>query len=188
MVPPLLGSDDDPAEHLRTQRPARLPHLERFERELPSHHYDIVRISGVVPNFGKVREMCRHVRLVSPHSAIVVGSHVAGIPGIETMIAADHIVHGEGIAWMRALLGEDPNAPIVHPEVLSGFGFRILGIGSSRYYPRHRRHHRPSVGCRWAATSAPERDDTHRNPGLASIDGRQCTESRRVPKEERPAA
>ena len=29
---------------------------------------------------------------------------------------------------MRRYLGEDPEAPIVHPEILSGFGLRILGM------------------------------------------------------------
>ena len=38
------------------------PTLERFERELTSTEYDIVGISGIIPNFGKVREMCRRVR------------------------------------------------------------------------------------------------------------------------------
>ena len=103
------------------------PTLEKFERELISHEYDIVGISGIIPNVGKVREMCRRVRSLSPQSTIVVGGHVAGIPDIESMIDADHIVRGEGVAWMRKFLGEDPQAPIVHPEIVSGFGFRIPG-------------------------------------------------------------
>ena len=44
------------------------PTLERFERELTSNEYDIVGISGIIPNFGKVREMCRRVRRLSPKS------------------------------------------------------------------------------------------------------------------------
>jgi radical SAM superfamily enzyme YgiQ (UPF0313 family) len=104
------------------------PTLDKFERELTSHHYDVVGISGIIPNFGKVREMCRRIRKLSPHSSIVVGGHVAGIPGLEGMIDADHIVKGEGIAWMRHYLGEDPCAPVIHPEILSGFGFRVLGV------------------------------------------------------------
>ncbi len=35
------------------------PTLDRFERELRATEYDIVGISGIIPNFGKVREMCR---------------------------------------------------------------------------------------------------------------------------------
>ncbi len=123
------------------------PTLDRFERELISHHYDIVGISGIIPNFGKVREMCRRIRLVSPHSVIVVGGHVAGIPGIENMLDADHIVRGEGIAWMRSFLGEDSAAPIVHPEILSGFGFRILGMKVPDRTRDTAATIVPSVGC-----------------------------------------
>ncbi|HVO62118.1 MAG TPA: B12-binding domain-containing radical SAM protein [Terriglobales bacterium] len=123
------------------------PTLDIFDRELTAHAYDIVGISGIIPNFGKVREMCRRVRQLSPQSMIVVGGHVAGIPGIENMVDADHLVKGEGIGWMRRFLGEDPDAPIVHPEILSGFGFRVLGIG----LPDNTRDTAatiiPSVGC-----------------------------------------
>ena len=42
------------------------PTLQKFESELTAHHYDIVGISGIIPNFGKVREMCRRVRALSP--------------------------------------------------------------------------------------------------------------------------
>lgn len=123
------------------------PTLDKFERELTSQHYDIVGISGIIPNFGKVREMCQRVRRLSPQSVIVVGGHIAGIPGIENMIDADHIVRGEGVAWMRRYLGEDDSALVVHPEILSGFGFRILGMR----VPDNTRDTAatiiPSVGC-----------------------------------------
>jgi radical SAM superfamily enzyme YgiQ (UPF0313 family) len=104
------------------------PTLKGFQRELTSSEYDIVGISGIIPNFGKVREMCRQVRRLSPNSVIVVGGHVAAIPGLDKLIDADYIVRGEGISWMRRYLGEDTEAPIAHPEIVSGFGFRILGM------------------------------------------------------------
>ncbi len=52
------------------------PTLERFERELTSTEYDIVGISGIIPNFGKVREMCRRVRRLSPrvHRSSLAGT------------------------------------------------------------------------------------------------------------------
>jgi hypothetical protein len=103
------------------------PTREAFAREITEQQYDIVGISSIIVNVGKVREMCRIVRKLSPHSTIVVGGHVAAIPGIDHMIDADHIVKGEGIAWMRAYLGEDPNAPLRHPRITSGFGFRVMG-------------------------------------------------------------
>ena len=88
------------------------PTREAFARELTANSYDVVGISSIIVNIGKVREMCRLVRELSPHSTIVVGGHVAAIPGIETMVDADHIVRGEGIRWMREYLGENPEAPL----------------------------------------------------------------------------
>ncbi|MGD0973970.1 MAG: B12-binding domain-containing radical SAM protein [Candidatus Korobacteraceae bacterium] len=103
------------------------PTREAFAREVTGHNYDVVGISSIIVNVGKVREMCRMVRQLSPRSKVVVGGHVAAIPGIDQMIDADHIVQGEGISWMRRYLGEDPNAPIRHPLIASGFNFRIMG-------------------------------------------------------------
>jgi len=97
-------------------------------RELESGDYDVVGISSIIVNVGKVREMCRMVRELSPQSAIVVGGHVAAIPGIENMLDADHIVRGEGIAWMRSYLGEDETAPIRHPAIVSALGSRMMGV------------------------------------------------------------
>ena len=99
-----------------------------FARELTRHHYDIVGISSIIVNVGKVREMCRMVRRLSPGSTIVVGGHVTAIPAIEHMIDADHIVRGDGIAWMRGFLGEDVKAPIRHPHLVSAFDLRVMGI------------------------------------------------------------
>jgi hypothetical protein len=123
------------------------PTLETFEREVADNHYDIVGISGIIPNFAKVREMSRRVRQLSPNSSIIVGGHVAGIPSVEKMLDADHIVRGEGIAWMRRYLGEDPCAPFVHPEILSGFGFRILGMSVADNTRDTAATIVPSVGC-----------------------------------------
>jgi radical SAM superfamily enzyme YgiQ (UPF0313 family) len=104
------------------------PTRERFARELTAHRYDIVGISSIIVNVGKAREMCRMIRELSPHSTIVVGGHVAAIPGVEHILNADHIVKGDGIAWMREYLGEDPAAPIRHPALDSGFGLRVMGV------------------------------------------------------------
>jgi radical SAM superfamily enzyme YgiQ (UPF0313 family) len=104
------------------------PTRKAFARELTSHHYDVVGVSSIIVNVGKAREMCRMIRELSPHSTIVVGGHVAAIPGIERILDADHIVKGDGIAWMRGYLGEDTTAPILHPALSSGFDLRVMGI------------------------------------------------------------
>ncbi|HMC63140.1 MAG TPA: cobalamin-dependent protein, partial [Candidatus Solibacter sp.] len=104
------------------------PTRDAFARELTAHHYDIVGISSIVVNVGKVREMCRMVRELSPGSTVVVGGHIAAIPGVEQLLDADHIVKGDGIAWMRQYLGEEVDAPIRHPDFSSAFDFRVLGV------------------------------------------------------------
>ncbi len=123
------------------------PTRDDFARELRTHHYDVVGISSIIVNVGKVREMCRMTRELSPHSVIVVGGHVAAIPGIENIIDADHIVRGEGVSWMRRYLGEDENAPIHHPAIVSGFHTRIMGIRLPERRGATAATIIPSVGC-----------------------------------------
>ena len=103
------------------------PTREGFARELTSHEYEVVGISSIIVNVGKVREMCRMVRELSPHSTIIVGGHVTATPDIEHVVDADHYVRGEGISWMRSYFGQDPDAPVKHPDIVSGFGHRIMG-------------------------------------------------------------
>jgi B12 binding protein/radical SAM family protein len=123
------------------------PTRDDFARELEGNAYDIVGISSIIPNVGKVREMCRMVRQLSPHSTIVVGGHVAALPGIEKMIDADHVVRGEGISWMRSYLGEDPSAPIRHPDIVSGLETRIMGMKLAERKGGTAATIIPSVGC-----------------------------------------
>src|SRR4051794_6415726 len=123
------------------------PTREAFERELKAHAYDIVGISSIIVNVGKVREMCRIVRELAPQATIVIGGHVAAIPGLKHMVDADEIVQGEGVAWMRRFLGEDPNAPIRHPEIVSGFGVRLMGVKVPERRGGAAATVIPSVGC-----------------------------------------
>ncbi|MFZ0419672.1 MAG: cobalamin-dependent protein [Candidatus Sulfotelmatobacter sp.] len=123
------------------------PTRKGFARELTTNHYDVVGISSIIVNVLKVREMCRMVRELSPDSVIVVGGHVAAIPGLEAMIDADHIVRGEGISWMRRYLGEDEQAPIRHPAIVSGLQTRILGVRLPQREGGTAATIIPSVGC-----------------------------------------
>jgi radical SAM superfamily enzyme YgiQ (UPF0313 family) len=123
------------------------PTRERFANEVQAHRYDIVGISSIIVNAGKVAEMCRMVRRLSPQSEIVVGGHVTAIPGIENMVDADQYVKGEGISWMRLHLGEDPSAPITHPQIPSTAGRRILGLNIPETKGGTAATVIPSVGC-----------------------------------------
>src|SRR5215472_7295774 len=116
------------------------PTREAFSRELTTKGYDIIGTSSIIVNVGKVREMCRMVRALSPGSVVVVGGHVSAIPGIENMV-------DDGVSWMRNFLGEDPMAPIRHPEIVSAFGHRIMGLKVPRRAGATAATIIPSVGC-----------------------------------------
>jgi radical SAM superfamily enzyme YgiQ (UPF0313 family) len=121
------------------------PTRERFIEEITTNKYDMVGISGIVVNVGKVREMCRLVRQHSPQSTVVVGGHVTAISGIEEMLDADHIVRGEGVRWLREFAGEDPDAPVRQPVIPSSFGFQLMGMPASS--GAQAATIVPSVGC-----------------------------------------
>ena len=123
------------------------PTREAFAREITSQHYDIVGISSIITNVGKTREMCRMVRQLSPQSAIILGGHVTAIPAIESLVDADHYVRGEGISWMRRYLGEDENAPIKHPEIVSGLQTGAMGVRLPERRGATAATIIPSVGC-----------------------------------------
>jgi radical SAM superfamily enzyme YgiQ (UPF0313 family) len=123
------------------------PTRERFIAELHAQPYDIVGISSIIVNVGKVREMCRLVREHTPHATVVIGGHVTAIPGIERLVDADHYVKGEGVKWFREFLGEDAAAPITHPVIPASFDFSVMGISGPKGGRSPSAAIIPSVGC-----------------------------------------
>ncbi|MEK7826559.1 MAG: cobalamin B12-binding domain-containing protein [Thermodesulfobacteriota bacterium] len=104
------------------------PTLEAFREEIRHNPYDIIGISGIVPNIGKVRKMCELIRRYRSDAAIVIGGHITNKEGLAEIIDADHIVRGEGVRWFQRYLGQNHQAPIIHPLAISGFGGRTMGI------------------------------------------------------------
>ncbi len=123
------------------------PSLDRFIEELRTHEYDIIGISSIIPNVGKVRKMCSLIREHQPGCTIVVGGHVANLPDVAKRIDADHIVKGDGIAWFRRYLGQPDDDPIEHPEIYSCFGARTMGANLSSKPQDTAAALIPSVGC-----------------------------------------
>lgn len=134
------------------------PTRARFIEEIRTHRYDIVGISAIMPNVEKVRHMCAWIREYLPDAKIIVGGHVANMPGLRARIDADHIVAGEGVSWMRRYLGQDATARIRHPEITSGIGTRTLGVRLWEKRGDVAATVIPSVGCpmgcNFCATSA----------------------------------
>jgi radical SAM superfamily enzyme YgiQ (UPF0313 family) len=123
------------------------PSLDRFVQEIARNDYDVVGISAIIPNIGKVAKMCQLIRTHLPHAAIVVGGHVTNKADIEATVDADHIVRGDGVAWFRRYLGQAVQAPVRHPMAYSGNNSRILGVAIKDKPGDTAAILIPSVGC-----------------------------------------
>jgi len=123
------------------------PSREDFVREIRDNDYDVIGISAIIPNVGKVKKMCELIREYRPEATIVVGGHISNMEAVDRIIDADHIVRGDGIRWFRKFLGQDEKAPVRHPMVYSGFGGRIMGINLPNSPGRTAAILIPSVGC-----------------------------------------
>lgn len=123
------------------------PDLDRFIKEIKENEYDIIGISAIIPNVGKVRKMCELVHLYLPKAIIVVGGHIANMDSINELISADHIVKGDGIRWFRRFLGQNESAPIRHPAAYSASFTRIAGQTLKNKKGDTSAILIPSVGC-----------------------------------------
>ena len=123
------------------------PQKDRFVEEIASRSYDVIGISAIIPNLTKVRRMCELIRAHQPQAKIVIGGHVANLPGLAERVDADHVVRGEGVAWFRGYLGEEVDRPIRHPRVLSGVGARAMGVDLPGRRGDVAATLIPSVGC-----------------------------------------
>ncbi len=123
------------------------PKLDRFVEEITSNTYDVIGIGAIMPNVGKVEHMCRLIRQHQPQATILIGGHIANMPGLARRVDADHVVRGEGVRWLRRYLGEREDAPIRHPRILSGLGARAMGISLREKPGDVAATLIPSVGC-----------------------------------------
>lgn len=123
------------------------PTQERFIEEISQNEYDVIGISAIVPNIGKVQKMCQLIRRYRPAAEIVIGGHISNREGLAEMVDADHIVRGEGIRWFQRYLDQNDGAPIRHPMAVSGFGGRVMGINLGNRPGGTAAILIPSVGC-----------------------------------------
>jgi radical SAM superfamily enzyme YgiQ (UPF0313 family) len=106
-----------------------------------------VGISSILVNIGKVKKMCELVRRHLPNAQIVIGGHIANLPDLADRVQADHIVRGEGVAWFRRYLGENPDRPINHPVVETPVNMRSVGVAIPNKRGNTAVTLIPSVGC-----------------------------------------
>jgi len=141
------------------------PRWEHFTNEVKKR-YDIIGISALPVHLENVLKMCAYIREHSPATKILLGCYAglalnAVYPNEEWKKYVDEICHGEGVEFMRRLLGEDTNRPIQQklmpkgggsPRFITKFpkgaiGFLVSGLGcpgncdfcsSTAFYKRRR--------------------------------------------------
>jgi hypothetical protein len=91
------------------------PTMAQFVAEIRKG-YDYVGIAFAAPTLHKMIPMARAVREHAPSSKIVLGGYGTAL-GDVLAPHADHICRGEGAAFMRELLGEPVDAPILQPVI-----------------------------------------------------------------------
>lgn len=102
------------------------PTLKRFEKEV-ARGYDIIGIGAIIPNFQKVKVMVEAARRISPGATIVLGGFCATIPDIKEIMDVDYVCVGEGIGFMRQLLGQPEAFDFINPDVFHA-DREILGV------------------------------------------------------------
>jgi len=123
------------------------PDLDCFIETISNNQYDIIGISSIIPNVGKVKKMCELIRSHQPRATIVVGGHISNMDDVDEILDADHIVLGDGIEWFRRYLKQDMSQAVKHPAVSSATKTRILGHTLSSKPGDTAAIVVPSVGC-----------------------------------------
>jgi len=102
------------------------PSFKRFQREVRKG-YDIIGISAIVPNFSKAKKMVETIRALSPESTIVIGGFCAAIPDLKKIMDVDYVCVGEGISFMRQLLGLSEQFTFKNPDTVSQIR-EVMGV------------------------------------------------------------
>ncbi|MDO4558936.1 MAG: cobalamin-dependent protein, partial [Planctomycetia bacterium] len=123
------------------------PTKDRFLEELENEQYQVIGISSILVNIHKVQAMVRWIREKQPHAKIVVGGHIANLENAKEILGADIVVRGDGVRWWRQYTGDDTDAPVRHPLIVSGIRARNMGIRLSEKPGAVAATIIPSVGC-----------------------------------------
>lgn len=102
------------------------PRWDDFVREVDKG-YPILGISAFPVHLDSVLEMCRYVRKRSPATKILLGSYAAqafqaSMTEEEQKKYVDYVVQGEGVCFLRDLLGEKNDGPIKQSLMPKGGG------------------------------------------------------------------
>jgi len=102
------------------------PTLKRFVEEIRKG-YEYIGITFIQPNFLKMKKMVEIIKEVSPQSKIIIGGFGTMIDDIEKIVDVDYVCRGEGIRFMRQLLGKPVQFAFKHPPVFMSV-LEVMGI------------------------------------------------------------
>jgi hypothetical protein len=94
------------------------PTFKRFIKELKKG-YDYVGIGSAMCNLQKLKLMAETIREEAPRSKIIIGGFCASLDNLSEMIPLDYLCVGEGISFMRELLGEPAEFKFKNPDAHS---------------------------------------------------------------------
>ena len=107
------------------------PSWKGFLKEL-GRGYTHVGITFIHANVYRAKRMAEYVRANYPNAKIILGGYGTLIPEIADLVPNDEVCRGEGVRWLRAYFGEDPEAPIVYPLMPYYDGLRVYGINVAK--------------------------------------------------------
>jgi radical SAM superfamily enzyme YgiQ (UPF0313 family)/anti-anti-sigma regulatory factor len=79
--------------------------------------YDYVGISFIMVTYHRMKELSALIRKYSPASKIILGGYGTVLPDEALKPFGDYICRGEGVTFMRELLGQPPLAEHKHPVI-----------------------------------------------------------------------
>lgn len=100
------------------------PSIEEFTREL-KRGYSHVGISFPPVSYEKAKKMCEMIKEIDPAIVTILGGYGTVIPDVDKI--ADHVCRGEGVHFMRNLLGEAPDRPLKNPHLFNDHS-ELLGV------------------------------------------------------------
>jgi hypothetical protein len=107
------------------------PSEKDFVKELQTGGYTHVGIPFTLSTSHVMRHMSTLVRKHAPEATLILAGYGTILPDAELLRHGDVICRGEGVAFMRNLLGEPPlRPPYAHPLSISTL--RVLGLPTSK--------------------------------------------------------
>jgi len=100
------------------------PTLDEYVAELKKG-WDFVGIGFKIKGLGKIFPMIAAARKHAPQAKVVIGGFGTVLHGLDNT-GADYVCKGEGVRYMRELIGQDVDAPTRQPLVTSDITLKLF--------------------------------------------------------------